>query len=65
MVAALEQAGGGDIPVLGGGIIPDEDGELLKQQGIAAIFTPGTSIETIINAFTRACADRDREADAD
>ena len=65
VVAALEQAGGGDIPVLGGGIIPDEDGELLKQQGIAAIFTPGTSIETIINAFTRACADRDREADAD
>jgi len=61
VVAALKQAGAADIPVLGGGIIPDEDGELLKQQGIAAIFTPGTSIETIINAFTRACSGRDQD----
>jgi methylmalonyl-CoA mutase C-terminal domain/subunit len=59
VVEALQRAGAGDIPVLGGGIIPDEDKDFLEQQGIAEIFTPGTSIDTIIKAFTRACADRD------
>jgi methylmalonyl-CoA mutase C-terminal domain/subunit len=55
VIEALRQAGAGDIPVLGGGIIPDEDIELLKQAGIEAIFTPGTSAETIIEAFRAAC----------
>ena len=55
VIEALKQAGAGDIPVLGGGIIPDEDIEPLKQAGIEAIFTPGTSAETIIKAFQSAC----------
>ena len=55
VIEALKQAGAGDIPVLGGGIIPDEDIEPLKQAGIEAIFTPGTSAETIIEAFQAAC----------
>jgi methylmalonyl-CoA mutase C-terminal domain/subunit len=55
VIEALKQAGAGDIPVLGGGIIPDEDIEPLKQAGIEAIFTPGTSAKTIIEAFRSAC----------
>lgn len=34
--------------VFGGGIIPDEDIDFLKKAGVAEIFTPGTSTETII-----------------
>jgi methylmalonyl-CoA mutase C-terminal domain/subunit len=55
VVNALRQAGAEDIPVLGGGIIPDDDIDILKQAGIAAIFTPGTPVQTIIDAFTQAC----------
>jgi len=55
VIEALHKAGAGDIPVLGGGIIPEEDIEPLHQAGIQAIFTPGTSAETIIAAFTKAC----------
>lgn len=56
VIESLRQAGAGDIPVLGGGIIPDEDVTYLKQAGIEAIFTPGTPIETIIQAFRTACS---------
>ena len=55
VIEALRQAGAGDIPVLGGGIIPDEDIKYLEQAGIEAIFTPGTPVETIIQAFRNAC----------
>lgn len=56
VIDALKKAGAGDIPVLGGGIIPDEDIQYLKQAGIEAIFTPGTPAETIIQAFREACS---------
>jgi (2R)-ethylmalonyl-CoA mutase len=36
----LRQAGGGDIPVVVGGIIPAADAEILRSQGAAAVFTP-------------------------
>ena len=56
VVEALEKVGAGDIPVLGGGIIPAEDITAMQEAGIAAIFTPGTSVQTIIDAFRQACA---------
>ncbi len=37
-----------DILVFGGGIIPDDDLPKLKKLGVAAIFTPGSSTQTII-----------------
>jgi len=37
---ALRAAGGGDIPVVCGGIIPDADVEPLKAAGVAAVYTP-------------------------
>jgi len=35
--------------VLGGGVIPEEDIPSLKKVGIAEIFGPGTSTDTIVN----------------
>ncbi len=47
VVEALRERGADDIIVFGGGIIPDEDVSLLKANGIAAIFTPGTHLDEI------------------
>ncbi|MDT3398566.1 cobalamin B12-binding domain-containing protein [Streptomyces sp. B1866] len=38
-----------DIKVFGGGIIPDEDIPLLKERGVAEIFTPGASTTAIVD----------------
>ncbi len=37
-----------DVLVIVGGIIPDEDAAQLKQQGVAAVFQPGASLEQIV-----------------
>lgn len=47
VVEALADQGAADIVVFGGGIIPDEDLEPLREAGIAAVFTPGTPLEEI------------------
>ena len=44
----LKEKGVDDMLVIGGGIIPDEDIPALKEAGIAEIFGPGTSTETIV-----------------
>ncbi len=36
----LVAAGLGDLPLVVGGIVPPEDAEALKSQGVAAVFTP-------------------------
>ncbi len=43
-LAALQELGREDIAVVVGGIIPEQDHEELFQQGVAAIFGPGTII---------------------
>jgi (2R)-ethylmalonyl-CoA mutase len=40
VLAALEEAGGGEIPVVVGGIIPDADVPDLRAAGVAAVYTP-------------------------
>jgi len=45
----LRKRGGGDIPVFGGGIIPDEDRPELERVGVAAIFTPGATTQEIVD----------------
>lgn len=49
IVELLKQQGAGDIFVLGGGVIPDDDIPFLKEAGIAAVFTPGTTTTDIID----------------
>ena len=55
VVEALRQRQAADIPVLGGGVIPDEDIPALKEAGVVEIFTPGTPLEVILQAFQNAC----------
>lgn len=47
IVELLRERDAGDIVVFGGGIVPERDAELLKEQGIAAIFTPGTPLADV------------------
>jgi len=44
----LKSKGASDIPVFGGGIIPEEDIDGLKQAGVREIFTPGATTEQIV-----------------
>lgn len=45
----LKEKGLGDILVLGGGIIPEDDVPELKKLGVSEIFGPGMSSQTLIN----------------
>ena len=47
VVELLRAEGADDIVVFGGGIIPEEDIPILKEKGVAEIFTPGTSMKAI------------------
>ena len=44
LVAALKEAGAGDILVVCGGVIPQQDYQFLYDAGVKAIFGPGTNI---------------------
>ena len=49
VIQLLQERGAGDISVFGGGIIPDDDIQELKQSGVLAVFTPGTSTEKVVD----------------
>lgn len=49
VIEGMKKAGGEDVLFLVGGIIPDEDFEFLKQAGVHMIFTPGVSIQSIVD----------------
>ncbi|KUF12029.1 methylmalonyl-CoA mutase [Pseudoponticoccus marisrubri] len=44
LIEALKAAGAGDILVICGGVIPQQDYEFLRKAGVKAIFGPGTNI---------------------
>jgi len=48
VLAALAAREADDILVFGGGVIPDDDVEALKAQGVDQIFTPGASLESVV-----------------
>ena len=45
-----------DVKLIVGGIVPDEDAEELKKQGVAAVFQPGTSLDSIVQFIRSAVA---------
>ena len=45
----LREKGMDDVKVILGGIVPDEDATVLRQQGVAAVFQPGSSLDSIVN----------------
>jgi methylmalonyl-CoA mutase C-terminal domain/subunit len=55
----LNDAGRGDVVLLGGGIIPQEDAAVLEGQGVAKLFGPGTPTAEIIGFIRTAVQRRD------
>jgi len=51
-VSLMREMGLEDIPVIGGGIIPQQDILKLKQAGVKEIFTPGASMKDIVSYIT-------------
>ncbi len=49
VVELLKEKGAEDILVFGGGVIPDSDIPFLKENGVQAVFTPGTPSEEFVN----------------
>ena len=53
-----------DIPevlVFGGGIIPEADIAILREQGVAALFTPGAPLQSISDWLEGALDERERQ----
>ncbi|MFM9614743.1 cobalamin B12-binding domain-containing protein [Streptomyces niveiscabiei] len=48
VIALLREHSADDILVFGGGIIPEADIPPLKEQGVAEIFTPGATTQSIV-----------------
>ena len=65
LMKALKKAGLGEVPVVIGGIVPDEDERKLKKAGVKEIFHPGASREEIVSkvaelaAHARAAKDKE------
>ena len=58
VVGLLRDAGAEDVLVFGGGIIPAEDVETLRSQGVAAVFTPGAPMAGIVDFVRSHVPDR-------
>ena len=59
VIEELRNRGLDDVLVFGGGIIPDVDIPVLKSQGVAEVFTPGASMESITSWLAQALDDRE------
>jgi len=53
IMAMRDQMGISDVPVIVGGIIPDEEVEELRKIGAAGIFLPGSYMEAIVKEIYR------------
>jgi methylmalonyl-CoA mutase C-terminal domain/subunit len=49
VINALKSRGAEDVAVFGGGIVPQDDIQPLKQAGVMEIFTPGVSTQAIVD----------------
>ncbi|GAB2949319.1 cobalamin B12-binding domain-containing protein [Streptomyces pseudoechinosporeus] len=49
VIELLKEREASDIKVFGGGIIPEADIPLLKEKGVAEIFTPGATTASIVD----------------
>lgn len=48
IIGLMKTRGMDDVLVIGGGVIPDADIPFLKDSGVAEVFTPGASTESIV-----------------
>ncbi len=49
IIKLLAEQDAGDIPVLLGGIIPDQDFPEMEEAGVKGILTPGTTLEEVVS----------------
>jgi methylmalonyl-CoA mutase C-terminal domain/subunit len=49
IVDLLKEKGAGEVVVIGGGIIPQDDVPKLKQAGVAEVFLPGSTTQAIVD----------------
>ncbi len=63
LIAALQEGGAGEILVVCGGVIPPQDYEALRAQGVSAIYGPGTNIPQAANEILELVREK-REAAA-
>ena len=54
----MAERGAHDIPIVGGGVIPDEDVVALTELGVKAILLQDTPPEAIVAAIRRVVAER-------
>ncbi len=54
----MKEKGMHDVLLFGGGIIPAEDAERLKEHGVERVFQPGASLEEIVTYLRAAVAKR-------
>ena len=59
LMAALREAGMSDIAVIVGGIVPDDDEQMLLEAGVSRVFHPGSAMADIA-AFVRKLAETGR-----
>ena len=52
----LRERGASDIPLLVGGIVPNQDIAELKKMGVAEVFLPGTTLEQVIQQVRSAAS---------
>ena len=53
IIDGIKKAGLTDALFVVGGIIPDEDIPLLKNQGVHMVFTPGTSLQEVVDYISK------------
>lgn len=58
VVGQLKEKGAGDLLIIAGGVIPEEDFDFLKDLGINAVFGSGTSIKEIARYIKQNVKDR-------
>lgn len=58
VIERLKERNAASIPVVLGGIIPQDDYEGLTQAGVKAIFTPGTSLQSIVETVSKLAAEK-------
>jgi LAO/AO transport system ATPase len=64
VIRLCREAGIPDLPVVVGGIIPEQDHQPLRDAGIAGVFNPGTPMNTIIESFSELARRRREKLDA-
>jgi methylmalonyl-CoA mutase C-terminal domain/subunit len=59
VIDELKKRDADDVVVFGGGIIPEEDVPRLHEAGVQGVFTPGTSLEQIVQWIRENVTPRD------